>query len=273
MLCLFFSCSLDEEILDESTGAELLEQEDIELNFIAPAYGGLTEILGCCGMFQLNELTTDEAVIPAKGLDWFDNGVHTQDLRFQDERIRAATGANLGFLVGPQFHPDGSPIEDSQLTMQTGNFVQLDYTPQISSLTQALQHEGVRVMKYAPDPESNAIFLGRNDYLLLRYADIWLMKAEALFRTGQAGALEQVNALREKRGMPPLANLTAELLLNERGFEFYWEGHRRQDLVRFGQFTAVTWAFKNVSEEYRNVFPIPQSVLSINENLVQNPGY
>jgi hypothetical protein len=201
------------------------------------------------------------------------NGVNTQDLRFQDERIRASTGANLGFLVGPQFNPDGTPIEDSQLSAQTGSFVQLEYTPKISNITQALDHEGVRIIKYTPDPQSNAILLGGNDYLIFRYADIWLMKAEALFRNGQSNALEMVNTLREKRGVPPLDNLTAEALLAERGFEFYWEGHRRQDLIRFDQFTAGTWAFKNVSDSHRKVFPIPQTILNINENLVQNPGY
>ena len=201
------------------------------------------------------------------------NGVNTTDLRFQDERIRQSTGANLGFLEGPQFHPDGSPIPDPQLSGITGEFVQLNYTPFISNIINALQHEGVRVIKYEPDPMSDPLLRGRNDFILFRHADIWLMKAEALHRTQQPGALNMVNDLRRMRGVPDLNSLTDQALLDERGFEFYWEGHRRQDLIRFGQFTKGSWTFKEVSEDYRKVFPIPQQIININENLVQNPGY
>ena len=109
--------------------------------------------------------------------------------------------------------------------------------------------------------------------MLMRYADIWLMKAEAMFRSGQPGALEHFNALREVRGVEPISMLTPEALLAERGYEFYWEGHRRTDLIRFGKFTEGTWVFKGQSESFREVFPIPRSVLSVNENLSQNPGY
>ncbi len=59
---------------------------------------------------------------------------------------------------------------------------------------------------------------------------------------------------------------------NGREFEFYWEGHRRHDQIRLGKFTAG-WGHKEPSEDFRKVFPIPQTALDVNPNLVQNEGY
>jgi hypothetical protein len=61
-------------------------------------------------------------------------------------------------------------------------------------------------------------------------------------------------------------------VLKERGYELYWEGLRRQDLVRFGKFGEV-WQEKPVTAPTKVVFPIPTSALGANDNLVQNPGY
>ncbi|MBO7589409.1 MAG: RagB/SusD family nutrient uptake outer membrane protein [Bacteroidaceae bacterium] len=64
--------------------------------------------------------------------------------------------------------------------------------------------------------------------------------------------------------------------------EFYFEGRRRMDLVRFGNFggsTSYNWMWKGSSyigrnfESYRNVFAIPTTELTTNPNLVQNEGY
>ena len=509
------ACSLEEEILDESTGDDLLQQEDIELNLIAPGYGELTAIYNCCGVFGANELTTDEAIISVKGFNWFDNGqwvtlhqqtwnasndylagtwisieegiaksntglfllndyesdlsdgeiaslkaelrflrafyryhmfdlfrtfpirdendlqfseepdvlrgqeafdwliteiesvlpdlkdhgnvtygraskqaaqtllaklylnaevytgtamwqecmdvcdeiigtgyfsladdyfqlfsfdndldnpeaifvirqselaenrifftaswtlhyaqtfgenkltlngwattpdffyawdedgdpangITTPDLRFQDDRIKARTGTNLGFLEGIQFNPDGSPIVDPQLSTPDST-VQLNYTPEISDINNSLDHEGVRVLKYTPDPESTFFFNGRNDFLIFRYADVVMMKAECLIRQGRdSEALTIVNTLRGLRGASSTITLTLQDLLDERGFEFYWEGHRRQDLIRFNQYSQGSWAFKDVQDKTRDVFPVPQLMMDINSNLVQNPGY
>ncbi len=98
------------------------------------------------------------------------------------------------------------------------------------------------------------------------------MKAEALLRTSQNGpALTLVNGLRTVRGATPLASLTLANLLDERGREFYWEGMRRQDLIRFGQFLTPTQE-KKVDDPKYLLFPIPNNQVT-NTNLVQNPGY
>jgi hypothetical protein len=100
------------------------------------------------------------------------------------------------------------------------------------------------------------------------------MKAEAIHRGGTSSetALGLVNELRQTRGATPLGALTDADLLDERGRELYWEGIRRIDQVRFGTFDD-TWSFKDVTESFRVLFPIPQQALDSNPNLQQNEGY
>ena len=66
--------------------------------------------------------------------------------------------------------------------------------------------------------------------------------------------------------------LTLNDILKERGFELYWEGFRRQDLIRFGRFTD-TWQEKPVTDARKALFPIPTSALDVNANLKQNSSY
>jgi hypothetical protein len=84
-----------------------------------------------------------------------------------------------------------------------------------------------------------------------------------------------VNELRVLRGATPLGSVGEQQLLDERGRELYAETWRRNDLIRFGQFTR-DWIFKapgSVNNDTWKVFPIPASQLLANPNLVQNPGY
>ena len=61
-------------------------------------------------------------------------------------------------------------------------------------------------------------------------------------------------------------------MLDERGREMYWEGWRRQDLIRFGKFLQP-WQEKPADDPKNLLFPIPSSQLAVNPNLTQNPGY
>jgi hypothetical protein len=99
------------------------------------------------------------------------------------------------------------------------------------------------------------------------------MKAEAQLRTNNAaGALIIVNQVRTKRGLTVLTSVNTDQLLDERGREFYWEGFRRQDLVRFGKFLQP-WQEKPEDDPKNLLFPIPNQQLAANANLKQNPGY
>ena len=127
------------------------------------------------------------------------------------------------------------------------------------------------------------------DFPMFRLADVELMYAEAVLRGGGGGnqgtALQYVNAIRSRAQSPALGALTLDNILDERGRELYWEGHRRTDLIRFGKFTSGTyvWAFKGSTDRKtaagqgvpatRVIFPIPTTDLVANPNLVQNPGY
>jgi hypothetical protein len=81
-----------------------------------------------------------------------------------------------------------------------------------------------------------------------------------------------VNQIRTNRGATAFASLTLDNLLDERSRELYWEGWRRNDLIRFGKFLGA-WTEKSASGDERLLFAIPSEQLAVNPNLTQNPGY
>jgi hypothetical protein len=67
-------------------------------------------------------------------------------------------------------------------------------------------------MTVAPSVNPATFFVGRNDFMLMRYADIWLMKAEAMFRYGQFGSMDQFNELHKIRGVEELSTLSRSFI-------------------------------------------------------------
>jgi hypothetical protein len=176
------------------------------------------------------------------------------------------SGLKAGFLQGQQFDEDGAALED-----RLGNPLVFTVESPIIPTGDLLEISGVRGMKYIPDFEN--IETPENDFVLLRYPDVLLTQAEALFRLGQDGqALSIINNLRSTRGASALTNLSEDDIIDERGRELWWEGHRRTDLIRFGKFLD-SWNEKDSSEGFRVLFPLPERAVSINPNLTQNPGY
>ena len=124
------------------------------------------------------------------------------------------------------------------------------------------------------------------DFPLFRMGDTYLMYAE-LAANGFADkttAAGYINALRTRAdaAAPTVgaADVTPDLVLNERAKELYWEGYRRQDLIRFGKYLSdYNWQWKGGAQtgiaipEYKLIFPIPNKELRSNTNLSQNPGY
>lgn len=176
---------------------------------------------------------------------------------------------NVGFLIGQQYDMrDGTALKD-----RTG--APLIFTPNVSIIEKGknLEVTGIRAYKYPIDFQYDDNGNVNNDYVYFRYGDVLLMKAEAMLRTNNAtGALLIVNNIRVNRGASPLASLTLENLLDERGRELYLESWRRQDLIRFGKF-LVPWQEKPQSDPKYLLFPIPNGQLASNPNLTQNPGY
>ncbi len=171
-------------------------------------------------------------------------------------------GIGFGFLIGQQYNEEGIPLTDRQ-----GN--PLEFTREFPGLVGNSERTGIRVIKYHP---INGEF-ARHE-IVFRYADAYLMKAEAVFRGGTSGddALTLVNNLRNIRNAQNLTSLTEQDLLDERGRELYGEFWRRNDQIRFGKFSE-TWGLKNNTDEFRVLFPIPETALLSNPNLSQNPGY
>lgn len=143
-----------------------------------------------------------------------------------------------------------------------------------------------------------------NDFPMIRYADILMMKAESLLRSGKSGAGALVTEVRQ-RAFPENpekaivsdddlkagscydygrrddmassteggADIKFGRFLDELGWEFCQEGRRRQDMIRFGAFTTKSWFSHDKSSDHKNLYPIPNKVLLTNSKLKQNPGY
>lgn len=168
---------------------------------------------------------------------------------------------------GPQFYADGRPLVDSK-------GVQLNLV-NVTSYNAALDNEGYRVLKYVPEGVTWSGANGNNDLVLTRYADVLLTKAEAMFRSGNvAGALPIVNQLRLRSNASQLTVLNLKDIEDERGREFIWEGHRRRDMIRFGDYFIGNWTFKTTNDPiWKGIYPIPNLQLSTNPKLKQNPNY
>lgn len=173
-----------------------------------------------------------------------------------------------GFLIGQQYAFDGTALKDragAPLTFKR-DFLDGDGAPNIINNDETT---GIRVMKYNP---RYGAFNGHE--IFFRYADAHLMKAEAMMRSG-GDPTAMVNELRVLRQASPIGSVTESDLLDERGRELFAESWRRNDLIRFGQYTR-DWIFKapgSVNNDTYKLFPIPASQLLANPSLVQNPGY
>jgi hypothetical protein len=138
----------------------------------------------------------------------------------------------------------------------------------------ALRQAGARIGKF--EFENGGAQHMNNDFPVFRYSDFLLMKAEILLRQNKdlGDALMAVNMVRERAGVPAWGSgdLTLDNLLAERGREMFYEGWRRQDLIRFGKYGDEWWE-KGESEPCKELMPIPAQVLAANPNLEQNPCY
>jgi hypothetical protein len=122
-----------------------------------------------------------------------------------------------------------------------------------------------------------------NDWIVIRYADVLLMHAEAILAdassTTDASALTSFNRVRTRAGVGTVDNLTKDQLLTERRIELCFENQRLYDLIRFGVAEPVMQAFSLTQEpgfEFKStalLLPIPRREINIYSALQQNPGY
>jgi hypothetical protein len=195
------------------------------------------------------------------------NGDTTLDIRYKDTTTRSLlNGMTIGFLSGQQYNGEGDSI------MIRGDRGTLYYSLNVH-LTVAKENEGIRVLKYAPDPTVPAGNQG-NDFLIYRYSDVLLMLAECAFRLDNASSVakDDVNQLRVLRNLGELSSLTLEDIFNERRRELYLEGLARQDYIRFGKYTEPHYNKPDADPAGRSTmfFKVPRVAMDRNPNLVQN---
>ena len=211
-------------------------------------------------LHYLNQLTYNLGTAPWNGwatVTEFYNSFDDKDLRKKQ------------WIVGQQYSAAGVALKDDALPMV--------FRPEVESFSfdggAFGRLAGARSQKY--QIQANNTYTDQdNDFVIYRLGDVYLMRAEANMRLGNMGAaLPDLNVIRARAGMPAYTTITMDELLAERGREMAWEMHRRQDLIRFGQF-GKAWRFKAAeADNHTNLFPIPNDQIVLNPNLKQNPGY
>jgi hypothetical protein len=158
--------------------------------------------------------------------------------------------------------PDGDLNTGKDLTGWTQGYKSIKFFPYVEEVNSHNRHQS-------------------NDVPIFRYADILLMKCEALVRGASATRgdtpMGLFNQIRRYVNAPEIASApTLQDILDERGREFLDEHWRRNDLIRFGDFER-DWGFKHLNPNAKaptnRLLPLSIDVLNLNTNWTQNPGY
>jgi hypothetical protein len=170
-----------------------------------------------------------------------------------------------------------SMLAGDQINIATGSVIIMDsglpltYTEEIENFANAKQNEGVRLHKY--EVKAGETWERDHDWVLIRYSEILMMQAECYVRLGSPDlGLPFVQQVTARAGTTVPAVLDLDFIDKELLREFLFEGRRRTDNIRFGTYFQPWWE-KGSTESYKAIFPIPTTVLTTNQNLVQNPGY
>lgn len=156
-----------------------------------------------------------------------------------------------------------------------------EYINTKGKIVSLLNNNNTRMFKYVPDINAVGNAHG-NDIPVIRYADILLSRAEALNELNgpTQEALDLIQQVRNRAGLTTtlkLGDYTKESLrehiLQERGWEFYGENLRRQDLLRHGKFIEYARARGIDADDHHKLFPIPQTEINTNPLCEQNDGY
>ena len=262
------------------------------------AYGDVDPADADARFYQKNTLVPDAQLADLEGREKLleteteDSFYCVQDVAFEMDR-----GILRGIQWGPRKGDDGQfltcedgtikilPVRQIKGNGPSRDIGYVDHTLEIDFTNEgSLHNTGYRASKYqfsrtSPNGNGNSSV----DLVLMRLAEVYLMRAEAKLRNGDAaGALADVNVVRTSRTArpeqtpDPLTAVDTDILFRERGFELYWEGFRRGDQIRFGKYED-TWTEKTDTDVNHRLFPIPQSAVDgasgIDGFLEQNPGY
>lgn len=231
-----------------------------------------------------NDKCTDEIIFAIQ-----QDGVNTTSYGVTNYLIFASTGGTMdpaemgissgwgGLRTTPEFYNKFGSDDKRSLFFTSGQQKDID---DIGEFTNGFAFMKFRNIKSDGEPGQELGFVD-TDFPMMRYADVLLMAAECQVRGASIDGLAAYNQVHERAGLPAASAITLQDVIDERGRELYQECWRRNDLIRFGMFTTdkYVWQWKgNVKEgkavdDYRNLFPIPDSDRLANSNLQQNPGY
>lgn len=195
------------------------------------------------------------------------------------------TGAETGVPGSPLYCDPWDPRDQNKLLIHTKEVpVYLTDAGVPDEIPTTGEGPGVRMLKY--EIKTGALNTLSNDFVLFRLADVYFMKAEALYWKNGGVATQEccdlINAVRQRAftNFTDDKKVTVDMLDNDRflleyAWEFCQEGHRRQQLIRFGGFLTKTWFLHDTptNDPNRLLFPVPREEMLANPNLKQNPGY
>jgi hypothetical protein len=201
-------------------------------------------------------------------------------LRLRKQFVQKFDGASFDFDSRKTIISAGRPIDIANVAIQAQGYILGKWSNRTSTGLAG----------------QNSTFVD-TDFPLFRLADFYLMYAEAQMRkdgatngnstaNANSTSLGYINLLRERANDGNFGNVTTgqvtlNFLIDERARELHWEGHRRQDLIRFGKFTGgnYVWAWKgnatngvSIPANFK-VYPFHPNTILANPNLIQNPGY
>lgn len=197
------------------------------------------------------------------------------------------------FIFGPQYkYGTTTPVlgneEWSGQPLKFVNSIRRESEGDLTStgsMAEGEENSGARFNKYKSGTLDDANYL-ENHYILYRLTEIYFNKAEAIMRknggSATADAVELINKSRKRAfstadwpaAQYTTSSLTLDELLAEKGREFVFEGKRRTDLIRFGDYINGTWwDHQPTNDPNREIYPIPHTQTAANPNLIQNPGY
>ena len=224
--------------------------------------------------------------------------------KFNDKDLRKKPYRYLGsrkyegmFLVGDQTNPNNPSQQCLGQKEYSGKVINLvdqvarfsevgtkynSVAELTSTMADGEENSGVRLVK-APQPNlDDKLLRWTPDCPVIRLSEIYYMLAECELRAGDkktaAGLINQVRGRNFEGGADPnpvtADNLDEYRMLDEWMIEFLGEGRRRTDLIRWDKFvTESWWDHTPLNDKNKNLFPIPNSAISANNLIEQNPGY
>ena len=251
------------------------------------------------GLFNVENEGNDELIFVFESLNTgpgWNYTPHAYPVGYNTGQVNYGAQFQLWRWFVNSFHPDDTRRNWilTSYTDKGGNFIDLMNDP----ITPGIEKKYPRSFKFTPDPNALAQNHG-NDMPILRYAEVLVSRAEALNELNGPNqeSVELLNEVRTRAGAPlyqlsdfPTKEALRAQILEERGWEFFTEGLRRQDLIRHGLYISGTFTppityttehgetsaqarGKTLAQPHHVLFPIPQQEMDANPALVQNPGY